>query len=80
MDHRAAKRHNGEVPAESGDSGRVVGQVGLRKRIRFQAIVEIFVLAENDWVVDLNRLEQHRVGILDGGRRHHDQPGEMAIE
>jgi hypothetical protein len=79
VDHRTIG-HDREVPPEPGDSGRVARQASLRERIGFQAIVEILVLTEDDRVVNLNRFEQHRVGVFNGGRSHHHHPGKMAIK
>ena len=43
-------------------------------------VVEELVLAEDHRILQFNGLKQHRVGILNGRRSHHHQPGVVGVD
>ena len=56
------------------------GQGFRRKCGRLEVVVEVFVFAKDDRVINRHRLQKHRVSIFDRRRRHHDEPRIMGVE
>ena len=80
VDHCAVSHQRGVPPVAS--DPRLPGRQDFlcRQLIRLEMIIEELVLAEDHGIVDLDRLEQHPISILDGGRRHHHQPWIMGVD
>ena len=78
VDHGAVG-HDGHVAADAGDARFARGQRLGRQLLRLEMVIEKLVLAENHRVIDGDRVEQHAVGILDRGGRHHHQAGVMRV-
>ena len=79
MHHRAVG-HDREIAPRPDDARFADRQTLRRQRVGLEMVIEILVLAVDDRVIDRDRFEQHRVGILDRRRRHDDQPGIMRVK
>ena len=79
MQHRAVA-DDCKVPTWPDDSRLADRHFVFRQSVGFEVVIKIFVLAIDDGVVDRNRVDQHRVGVLHRCRRHHDHAGIMGVE
>ncbi len=79
VDHRAVG-HDAEIAPRPDDACFTDRQSLRRQSVGLEVVIEIFVFAVDDRVVDRDRVDQHRVGIFDRGRREDDQPGIMRID
>ena len=76
--HHRAVGHDAEIASRPNDSRFPDRQPLLRQGVGLEMVIKIFVLAVDDRVVDRDRIDQHRVGVLHRGRRHHDQSRDNA--
>ena len=79
MYHRAVG-HDAEIASRPNDSCFPDRQFLRRERVGLEMVIKILVFAEDDRVVDLDRVDQHRVSIFDRSGRDDDQPGIMRID
>ena len=52
----------------------------MTKAFGFEVVVEVFVFAEDDGVIELNGFEEHGVGVLDGCGADDDKAGVVGVE
>src|SRR4030095_14730724 len=79
MHHRTV-RNDRHIAPSSRDARFASGHRFSRQSIGLQMIIEVFVLAEDYWIVDRDGFEQHAVRIFHGGWGHYDQPWIMGVQ
>ena len=66
--------------AGADDAGLANRQAVVLDRFCLEPTVEEFVLAENDWVIERDRIDEHVVGIGDGCWGEHDEAWVLRID
>ncbi len=79
VEHGAAG-DDGGVAAAAGDSGFADGESFCGQGVGLEVIVEELVFAEDDGVVEGDGVEEHGVGVADGGGGEDDEAGVVGVE
>ena len=80
MHHRAIG-HDGGMPPRFRDPRPSSREPRFAwQRLSLEVIVEKLVLAEYHGIIDLDRFEEHGVGVLHRGGSHHDQARVMRVD